>query len=46
MEERVEYHSEHRDGCTPRGHMPKERGDNLHSGFIKLDPWRNACGEG
>ena len=45
VEERVEYHSEHRDGCTPRGYMPKEQGDSLPTGFIKLDPWSNACGE-
>ena len=43
-EERVEYHSEHRDGYTPRGHMPKEQGDDLLSRFIKLDARSNACG--
>ena len=45
VEERVEYHSEHRDGYTPRGHMPKEQGDNLPPGFIKSNPWSNACEE-
>ena len=45
MEERVEYHSEHRDGYTPRGHMPKEQGDDLLSRFIKLDARSNACEE-
>ena len=43
VEERVEYHSEHRDGYTPRGHMPKEQGDDLLSRFIKLDARSNAC---
>ena len=44
VEERAEYHSDHRDGYTPCRHMHKEYGDNLLPGFIKLDPWNNACG--
>ena len=41
-ENRVEYHSKHRDGYTPSRHIHKELGDNLQSGFT-LDPWSDAC---
>ena len=37
VEERVEYHTHHRDGYTPRWHMHREKGDNLLPGFIKFD---------
>ena len=32
VEERVEYHSDHRDSYTPCRHMHKEEGDNLLPG--------------
>ena len=46
LKERVEYHSDHSDGYTPCRHIHKEKDDNLHAEFIKLDPWNNACGKG
>ena len=44
MEERVEYHSDHREGYTPCRHIHKEYCNNLLAGFIKMNPWSNACG--
>ena len=44
MEELLEYLSDHREGYTEYRHMHKEYGDNLQTGFIKLDPSSNACG--
>ena len=40
----VESGNEAKIGYTPCRHMHKEYGDNLRAGFIKLDPWSNACG--
>ena len=46
VEDRVEYHSDHRDSYTLQSStcMHGEWGDNLLAGFIKLDPWNSACG--
>ena len=44
VEERVEYHSNHREGYTQCRHMHKEYSDNLLSGVIKLNPSSNVCG--
>ena len=41
MEERVEYHSDHRNGNTPHRHMHKEyRGISFCHGLIKLEDER------